>query len=156
MSVTAFALPNIERRTPVTVTADAPVLNVFKPVAETSLTDALGNPIDCIVVSYKIVLNRRHLDKPGLSCIVDERSIAAPAERVVVLELRRTEEESSLLKILKNRNIRILDKETCKRSFLCHITLAVNELNKRKIIVSADSRVVLTECRSNVNDTCTV
>ena len=44
--VAALALPDIQRSTPVTVTADAPVLNVLQPVAETAFTDALRNPVD--------------------------------------------------------------------------------------------------------------
>ena len=64
MSVTAFTLPDVERSTPVTVTADTPVLNVFEPVAEASLADAFGDPVDSIVVSDKVVPYRRHLDEP--------------------------------------------------------------------------------------------
>ena len=64
VSVTAFALPDVERRTPVTVTADTLVLNVFEPVAEASLADAFGDPVDGIVVSDKVVPDRRHFDKP--------------------------------------------------------------------------------------------
>ena len=49
--MSAFTLPDVQWSSPVTVTADTPVLNVFKPVAETSFTDALRDPVDCIVIS---------------------------------------------------------------------------------------------------------
>ena len=73
-----------------------------------------------------------------------------------MLEFRCAEKESSFFKILKNRNVRILNEETGKRSFLGHVALSVNKLNERKVVISADSGVVLTERRRNVNYTCTV
>ena len=73
-----------------------------------------------------------------------------------MFKFRCAEKKSSLFKILKNGNVRILNKETRKRSFLGHVALSVNKLNERKVVSSADSGVVLTECRRNVNYTCTV
>ena len=60
----ALALPHIERRSPVTVARDAPVLNVLKPVAKTPLSDGLWNPVDRIVIAHQILFYRGHLDKP--------------------------------------------------------------------------------------------
>ncbi len=87
----ALALPYVKRRAPVTVPGDTPVLDIFQPVAETPLADGLRNPVDRLVIAHQIVPHRRHLDKPGLPCIVDQRRVAAPAERIVMLELRRVE-----------------------------------------------------------------
>ena len=64
MLVSAAALPYIERRAPVAVAADAPVLHMLKPVAEASLADALGNPVDRVIVRNQLVAHRRHLDEP--------------------------------------------------------------------------------------------
>ena len=86
--MSALALPDIERSSPITVTADSPVLNIFQPVAETAFTDAWRDPVDRIVIADQILLHCSHLDVPALTCIVDQRSIASPAERIAVLKCR--------------------------------------------------------------------
>ena len=53
--MTTAALPDIQRSSPVTVTADTPVLNILKPVTETAFSDALRNPVDGIVVADQIL-----------------------------------------------------------------------------------------------------
>ena len=53
--VSALTLPDIEGSSPVAVPADAPVLNVLDPVAETSFSDALRDPVDRIVVCDQVV-----------------------------------------------------------------------------------------------------
>ena len=60
----ALALPNIQRRSPIAVSGDAPVLDIFQPVAETSLADGWRNPVDGLVIAHQIILYRSHLDKP--------------------------------------------------------------------------------------------
>ena len=84
----AFAFPYVKWRSPVTVTADSPVLNVFQPVAETAFTDAFRDPVDSIVIPDQIILYSSHLDEPGFSCIVDKWCITSPAVRIAVLKLR--------------------------------------------------------------------
>ena len=83
-----LTLPDIERSSPVTVTGDTPVLNIFQPVSKTSLTDGLRNPVYRLIVGNEVVTNLCHLDEPGLSCVVDERCIASPAVWILMLELR--------------------------------------------------------------------
>ena len=73
-----------------------------------------------------------------------------------MLELRRGEELALLVKVNEYRRISLFNKETRIRSFLSHLALAVNKLNKRKTVSSAHLIVILTECGSYVNDTCTV
>ena len=62
--MSALALPYIQRRSPVAVAADAPVLHVLNPVSETALADALRNPVDRVVVGDQVVAHRCHLDEP--------------------------------------------------------------------------------------------
>ena len=64
MLMSAFTFPDIQRSTPVTVTADAPVLYIFKPVSETSLTDTFRNPVDRVIISDQLILHICHLDEP--------------------------------------------------------------------------------------------
>ena len=87
--VPALTLPDIQRCSPVTVTADPPILNIFDPVAETPFSDTLRNPVDRIVVGNQIVAHCRHLNEPRLTGIIDQRSVAPPAMGITVLELRR-------------------------------------------------------------------
>ena len=49
--MTAFTFPDVQWCTPVSVTGDTPVLNIFQPVAKTAFADGLWNPVDCIVVA---------------------------------------------------------------------------------------------------------
>ena len=49
--MTAFTLPDIQWSSPVTVTADTPVLNVFQPVTKTAFADGFRNPVDGVVVA---------------------------------------------------------------------------------------------------------
>jgi len=70
------------------------------PVAETSLTDGSGDPVDGLIITYQIILHSGHLDEPGLSCIVDQRSITSPAERIIMLELRCIEQLALCVQIL--------------------------------------------------------
>ena len=84
--MTALAFPHIQGCTPVTVSADAPVLDIFQPVAETSFSNAFGDPVDGIVVTDQVFLYVRHLNEPGLSCIIDQRSIASPAVGITVFK----------------------------------------------------------------------
>ena len=67
----ALAFPYRKRRAPVAVSGKSPVLNIFQPVAETPFADRLWYPVDRIVVADQIILNFRHFNKPGLSCIVN-------------------------------------------------------------------------------------
>ena len=64
MLVSALTFPDIQWSSPVTVTADTPVLNILNPVAETSLTDTFRDPVDCVVVSDQIIFYFCHLDEP--------------------------------------------------------------------------------------------
>ena len=93
------AFPDIERCAPVTVSGDTPVLDVLQPVSETAFADVGGDPVDLLVVADQVIADLCHLDKPGLTRIVEQRGVAAPAVRIVVLELRRGKEHSSGLQL---------------------------------------------------------
>ena len=97
--VSALTFPDIERGSPVTVTADAPVLNILDPIAETSFTDALRNPVDRVIIRDQVVPYYCHLDEPGLARIVDQRRVTSPAVRIAVLELRCIKEKASRIQI---------------------------------------------------------
>ena len=56
MLMAAFAFPNRQRRAPVTVTGQAPILYMFEPVAKTAFTDGFRNPVDLVVVGNQLIL----------------------------------------------------------------------------------------------------
>ncbi len=96
----AFAFPHIQRCAPVTVPADTPVLDIFQPVSETALADALRDPVDRMVVADQVLFHRCHLDEPGFSRVVDQRRAASPAVGITVLEFGRIEQQFSRIQIL--------------------------------------------------------
>ena len=152
----ARALPDIERRAPVTVSGNAPVLNILQPVSKPPLPDGRRNPVYGPIVFYKVIPHRRHLNKPGLSCIIDQRRITAPAERIIMFKFRRGEKLSFLLQIYQNILVRILDKLSGIGRFPCHKPLAVHKLYKGQFIFTPHICIVLTKCRRNMHNTGTV
>ena len=150
--MTAAALPDIERRSPIAVAADAPILHMLKPVAEASLADALGNPVDRVIVRNQLVTHRRHLDEPRLTRIINERRIAAPAMRIAVLENGRLEEQPLLLQILQDQRIGVLDKDARPVRVLRHFALRINELHERHVVLAAHAIIVLAERRRRMDD----
>ena len=153
---TVRALPDIQRRTPVTVSGNTPILYILQPVSETAFADALRDPVDGIIVADQILFHRCHLDKPGLSRVVDQRSIASPAVRIFVLKLGSVEQLSFFVQILKDHGIRFFHKYARIRRLVSHISGAVHELYKRKAVLLSYTVVVFTESRSRMNDTGTV
>ena len=156
MLMTTLTLPDVQRSSPVTVTADAPVLHIFQPVTETAFSDALGDPVYGVVVADEVVFHSRHFDEPGLTRIVNQRSIASPAMRVAVFKLRSGKEKASLVQVFQDHGICFLTENACPGSFRSHLTLGVYQLQERKVISSADFGVILTEGRSDMNNTGTI
>ena len=156
MLASALALPDIQRRAPVSVSGNAPVLYIFQPVSEASLADALRDPVDRVVVADQVVLDRRHPDEPRLARIVDQRCVTAPAVRIAVLKYRRGKELARLLQILEDHGISLLDKYSRPLRIRAHTALGVHELYQRYAVLPADAGIVLAECGRAVYDAGTV
>ena len=87
--------------------------------------------------------------------------------RIGVGELRRIKEQLTCGQILQYLWIRA-DRTRChlllgrlaahagERRLLGHHTLLIDELDEREAILAADTSIILTECRGNVNDSGTV
>ena len=88
LSVSARTLPDVKWSTPVTVTGNCPVLNVFQPVSETSGTDGFRNPVNSVVIADQIILYCSLFDVPGLSCIINQRLVTSPAVWILMFKLR--------------------------------------------------------------------
>ena len=85
VQMTAFASPDRDRRAPVSGTGDRPVFDFCQPVAETLFADIFRIPVDCIIVCNELILQLGHFDIPGWLCIINQRRIASPAVRIVML-----------------------------------------------------------------------
>ena len=156
MAVTAGAFPDVKGSSPISVSRKTPVLNVLEPVTKAALTDRLGNPVDCVVVSDNILTHLGHLDEPGVACVVNKGSVTSPAMGVLVLKLGSGEELALAVEVCYNHGVSLLDEYACVGGLLSHLALAVNELNEGKAVLPAYLRVVLTECGRDMNDTRTV
>ena len=152
MLMAAFALPYRQRRAPVAVAREAPVLYVFEPVAEAALADGLRNPVDRLVVGDKLVLDGRHLDEPGRERVVEERRVAAPAVRIAVRELRCLEQQSLLLEVCEDQRVSLLDEEARPIRLGRELALAVDEIDKSDAVLLADAVIVFAICRSHVDN----
>ena len=89
--MSTFTLPYRKWCSPVTVTGDTPVLDILKPVTETSFSDGIRDPVYSIVVADQVIFDCSHFDKPGFSCVIDEWCVTSPAVRIFMLELRSIE-----------------------------------------------------------------
>ena len=161
------AFPDVEGGAPVTVTGNAPVLDVLQPVAETAFADGLGNPVDLLVVADKVILDSGHFDEPGFSRVVKQRGIASPAVGIIMLKFRRVEQKASGIQVLKDFRIRAdgagFDLSLCRlaaharerRAFL-QASLLVDQLYKGGVILTSHTGIIFTEGGGLVNDTGTV
>ena len=73
-----------------------------------------------------------------------------------MLKFRSIKKLAFFIKILKYQRIRFLNKHSCIWSLCSHITLTVYKLYKRKIIFTTYTAVILTKCRCDMNNTCTI
>ena len=148
----ALALPDRQRRAPVTVARKTPVLHMLEPVAETAFAERLRNPVDRLVVRDELVLDRRHADEPRRTRVVEERRVAAPAMRIAMRELRRLEELALLLEVLEDHRVGLLDEDARPFRLLRELALAVDEVHERDIVFLADAVIVFTKSRCHVDD----
>ena len=166
VAAAALALPDVQRRAPVAVAGQAPVLHVLDEIAEAALADAFGDPVDGIVVVHQIVAHGGHLDEPGFAGVVQQGRVAAPAVGIFVLELRRAEQQAAGVQILQELGV-CADHALlqlllaglgahAEEGRLRHVTLQVHELHEGQVVPAADSGVVLAEGRGAVHDAGTV
>ena len=130
MSVTAFTFPDIKWGSPITVTGNSPILNIFQPVTKTAFSNAFRHPVDSIVVTNQIVFDFCHSDEPGFSCIIDQRGSTTPAVWIAVLKFRCRKEQSACVQIFQNFWVGIFTEGTCPICLSGHFTFGVNQLDE--------------------------
>ena len=79
-----FGLPYRKRCSPVTAAAEVPVLDILKPLSETSCTGRFRLPCDGLVELHHPLTHSRGPDEPGVERIVKHRFVGTPAMRIVM------------------------------------------------------------------------
>jgi len=89
--------PDWDRVTPVSVTREAPITGINKPVVESLLLDALRNPSSGLVVSNEILLDVSDLNEPAVETTIDQRFLGSPAEWITMVNSSLGNETATLL-----------------------------------------------------------
>ena len=79
-----FSTPDRKRSSPETASGEVPVLDILKPLTETSSTGRFRFPSDGLVQCHHLVLDCRGLDEPCVERIVKHRLVCSPAVRIAV------------------------------------------------------------------------
>ena len=148
----ALAGPHRQRRAPVALAGETPVDDVLKEVAHAAFLDVVRHPVDGAVVGDELVAHGGHLDEPALAGVVDQRRVTAPAERIVMLELRRLDQQAALLEVREHQLVRVLDEHAGPLGFPGQAALRVHQLHERQVVGAAHARVVLAKRRRDVDD----
>ena len=152
-----LANPNRDGRAPIALARYAPVDDVLKEVAHAPRADRRRDPIDGRVVCKQPVAHLGHLDEPAAARIVQERRVAAPAERIAVLEHQLLEQQAAVFEMTYDQFVAVLDKDAFEVArALDEPAAVVDHLHERQIVLAPDLGVVFTERRRDVNDARTV
>ena len=79
------ALPDGNGRTPEAIAADGPVAGTFEPLAELTVLDVVGHPVDLLVEFDHAVAELGDAHEPRRNGPIDQRITTTPAVRVRVL-----------------------------------------------------------------------
>ena len=155
--VTAFAAPDRDRSTPVSVSGDRPVVDVFQPVSESLFTDEIREPVYAVVIGNQFVFQLGHFNVPAWFRVVDQRCTASPAVRVVMFHLFLGVDLVFCSQPLDDLYVQaVFHNESALPRSLGVFTLFIYRVHDRQIVASSCLVVVFTECRSRVYDTSTI
>mmetsp|Transcript_50895 Transcript_50895/g.114448 ORF Transcript_50895/g.114448 Transcript_50895/m.114448 type:complete len:741 (+) Transcript_50895:1036-3258(+) len=88
--------PQRDGRAPVPIARDTPVPRLREPVVKALLLDEGGHPVGLVVAVDQVLPLLLDLDEPAWHGLVDQRSVRAPAMRIVV-DLSPIEHQAALL-----------------------------------------------------------
>ena len=103
--LTVFRPPDRQRRTPITATAQVPVIQVLQPFTETSGPGGCRLPVDGTVQFYHPFLGSRTADEPTVERIIQNRLVRPPTMRIVVHVFLYLECHSALLQFHAERHV---------------------------------------------------
>ena len=151
--VPLLAAPDGQGRAPVAVAAERPVDVAGEPLAEAPVLDVLRVPGDVVVGGDELVLDRRGADVPGGLAVVEQRRVAAPAERIAVLVGLDAQQQAAVLELVRDGRVRVLDPDAGPRRDLGdELALEVDGVHHRQVVVHAHAHVGLAERGRDVHD----
>ena len=109
MVVSFRALPDRQGGAPVPLPGEVPVLDLFEEVTEPSILYVVGIPRYPLVVPLEVLPQLGHAYEEPLPGIVQEWSVASPAERILVGVEMYALKEPPLLEVLDYEGIRGFD-----------------------------------------------
>ena len=146
------AHPERQRRAPVALARHAPVDVVRQPLAEAPFLDVLRHPVDPIVVGDELVFERGGLDVPRRARVVEQRRVAAPAERVGVLVDPLLQHQPAVGQILLDQRIGFLDEDAApRRHRVDEAALRVHRHQRGQAVLLPHCEVVGAEGRRDVH-----
>ena len=151
--VALLAAPDGQRRAPVAVAAERPVDVAGQPLAEAPVLDVLRVPDHVVVGLEELVLDSRGADVPGRLGVVEERRVAAPAERIAVLVGLDAEQQAALLEVGDDGRVGVLDVNAGPRRDLGdELALEVDGVDDRQVVLHPDAHVLLAEGGGDMDD----
>lgn len=152
--------PERDGITPKPISWETPVTSIFEPIPEPALLDGFWDPISLDIILDKVFFDVCDFDKPAGYSLVNERSIASPAERIVVLNGLDSYNSAFLLQIFYNFLIAFLYVDsfivlhfTCESSILIERHWGI--VRRNQLFRNAHLVILLTETGSTVHDACT-
>ena len=151
-------LPDRDRGRPVAVSGDVPVTGIFEPLAEAGILDGIRDPVDLLIVQLdEARLQLLDIEIPCVHCLIDERLAAAPAVRIVMLDRAVRDSLAVVVEETDDRRVHLND-GLCVGigvevgDLLREVTLLIDRVDHRDLVVAAGPVVVLTECRCGMDD----
>ncbi|GBC76410.1 hypothetical protein HRbin07_00611 [bacterium HR07] len=114
-------------------------------------------PVNVLVVLDDLLLFRRRLDEIGVARIVEQRGLAAPAERVLVFISPRFIQQSTLLQVLYNHRVGVLDELPLSQGkFFRELALQIYGVDEGQLFGLPQLIIFFAEGRSDMDNPCAV
>ena len=151
-----LTFPHVQRRAPVAVARQRPVDVVLEPLAEPPAPHFRRVPRHLGVHFEHTRLDRGGAHEPRAASVVDERRVAAPAERVLVLVGPRLEPSALVLQALDDEAVRLLVRDEAAVDLLpaCSLERAVgpDRVHEGQAVLLGRGEVVRAERRGHVDE----
>jgi len=155
-----FRGPDGDGVTPESVSGEAPIFGIFKPVVESLFLSESRDPVGLLVVFQKVVLDGLNLDEPRVDGSVDQRLFGSPAERIRVINLGFVNQQILFLQVLEDTSFSsvVLDVLSDEISDgFSEETAGVNGARRAigldDVVLQADLVIVSTESGGGVDNT---
>ena len=145
--------PDGQGCSPVSLTRQSPVLDVLQPVSKATVLDMVRVPGDLLIVGNHLILERRRTNKPGILGVVQQGSVTAPAEWVLMLDTFNLEQLAVRLQLFADVRVAALGVPARPRKHLrSELSGKVHELHKWKALLVSNFKVILTKSGGQVHN----